>query len=122
MAEKLLIPAARHESRDVGGRFILCAFLLLVSSLGFVGLVTWGIFPNAPHGTTIETTASRFPTPVLQTNPRHDLQAFEQKEARELNSYAWVDRPKGIAHIPIDVAMQKLAQTGIPGWPSGDTK
>lgn len=118
MAEKLVIPDARREPRDASGRFILFAFLLLVGSLSTVGLITWRLFPAAPNDTAITTTATKFPSPVLQTDPRHDLQVFEAAQMRQLTSYGWVDRSKGIVHVPIDRAMETVAKDGIPGWPA----
>ncbi len=118
MAEKLVIPAARHEPRDVTGRFIGLAFLLLVGSLSTIGLAVWGLFPRGPEGSAVTTTATSFPGPVLQTNPRHDLQTFEAKEMHQLTSYGWVDRSQGIVHIPIARAMEDVAKRGIAGWPA----
>lgn len=57
--------------------------------------------------------------PLLQTDPRGDLLAFRSEEDRRLNSYYWVDRSKGIVHIPIEQAMQQLATSGIAGFPKG---
>lgn len=57
------------------------------------------------------------PGPQLQTNPADDLQHFRAEETRRLNTYYWVDQQKGIVHIPIELAMRKLANTGIPGFP-----
>jgi hypothetical protein len=53
----------------------------------------------------------------LQTNPGADLNDFRAKEQKQLESYYWVDRQKGVVHIPIEEAMKKLAQTGIAGFP-----
>lgn len=57
------------------------------------------------------------PGPMLQTNAQADLERFRAGEDQKLNGYYWVDKQKGIVHIPIGVAMQKLAQTGIDGFP-----
>lgn len=56
------------------------------------------------------------PGPMLQTDPSADLRAFDAAERARLESYGWVDRSKGIVHIPIDAAMKELAQKGIPGF------
>ena len=57
------------------------------------------------------------PAPRLQTHPPQDLAKFRANEDKRLNSYYWVDKQKGIVHIPIEQAMQKLAHDGIPGFP-----
>jgi hypothetical protein len=59
------------------------------------------------------------PGPRLQTNPEADLARFRAEEARRLNTYYWIDKQKGIVHIPIEQAMQNLASAGIPGFPKG---
>jgi hypothetical protein len=57
------------------------------------------------------------PGPRLQTTPERDLQQFRADEDKRLNSYYWIDKQKGTVHIPIDQAMKKIVQTGLPGFP-----
>jgi hypothetical protein len=57
------------------------------------------------------------PGPRLQTDSKADLRRFRAEEDRQLNGYHWIDRQKGIVRIPIDQAMQKLARSGIDGFP-----
>jgi hypothetical protein len=59
------------------------------------------------------------PAPVLQTDPEADLRAFRTKEEARLDSYGWVDRSKGIVHIPIRQAMDDIIAQGISGFPEG---
>lgn len=59
------------------------------------------------------------PGPRLQTDAAADLQQSRADEERRLNTYYWIDREKGIVHIPIDEAMKKLVTTGAPGFPKG---
>jgi len=59
------------------------------------------------------------PGPRLQTDPQGDLQRFRAEEDKRLNTYYWINKSKGIVHIPIDQAMRKLATSGIPGFPKG---
>lgn len=41
--------------------------------------------------------------------------AANQAEARErLNSYGWVDRDRGVAHIPVAEAVKQVAGSGLP--------
>jgi len=54
------------------------------------------------------------PAPQLQDDPQTDLADFQSKEAKQLNSYGWIDRKAGIAHIPISRAMDLIAQRGLP--------
>ena len=57
------------------------------------------------------------PGPRLQTNAAADLARFRADERKRLDTYYWVDRQNGTVHIPIGVAMKKLVETGIPGFP-----
>jgi hypothetical protein len=57
------------------------------------------------------------PGPRLQTNDEADLRRFRKEEDRKLNSYYWADKQKGVVHIPIGEAMQKLSRSGIDGFP-----
>jgi hypothetical protein len=54
------------------------------------------------------------PLPRLQPDPPKELKDMRANEEMLLNSYGWVDQSKGIAHIPIDQAMNVVAQKGLP--------
>jgi hypothetical protein len=60
--------------------------------------------------------ANRFPLPRLEVNERSQLYDFRRKEEDTLNTYG-VDPKTGVVHIPIDRAMQLLAQRGLPVAP-----
>jgi hypothetical protein len=51
------------------------------------------------------------PLPRLETAPALDLQAVRAAEETHLSRYAWIDRPKGIAQIPIERAMSLWVET-----------
>ena len=57
---------------------------------------------------------AKFPQPRLETNERLEINDFRLQEEKTLNSYGWIDQKAGIARIPIDRAMQLLAQRGLP--------
>jgi hypothetical protein len=57
------------------------------------------------------------PSPRLQLDAPADLAALDTRETSQLASYGWVDREKGIAHIPLAQAMQDIAARGIPDFP-----
>jgi hypothetical protein len=42
------------------------------------------------------------------------LPAWQKRHAERLNSYGWVDRAKGIAHIPIESAMDAVVGGAMP--------
>ena len=60
---------------------------------------------------------ARFPQPRLETNERLEINAFRLQEDKTLNSYGWIDQKAGIVRIPIDRAMELLAQRGLPTRP-----
>ncbi|MFZ0747147.1 MAG: hypothetical protein WAM85_22280 [Terracidiphilus sp.] len=61
----------------------------------------------------------QFPTPRLQVdNGDSDLAALHQREDLLLNYYTWVDQSKGTVRIPIERAMELIAQRGLPVAPA----
>lgn len=96
--------------------------LILVGTFLFLIIATFvliGAFPRAVsdvgRALTIEP-----PAPRLQTNPPAHLAQFRAEEDKQLNSYYWVDKQKGVVHIPIDQAMKEVAKKGIDGFPQGE--
>ncbi len=65
-----------------------------------------------------ETPAARFPPPQLQSSAAEELEKFRAAEDRKLSSYEWVDRNAGIVRMPIDRAMQMVAERGVRVWPA----
>ncbi len=56
----------------------------------------------------------QFPQPRLQESPPVDLVSMLRAERARTSSYGWVDKEKGIARIPVDRAMDILAEKGLP--------
>ena len=54
------------------------------------------------------------PGPRLQAMPPTDFVKLKEAELRRLNGYGWVDQKAGIAHIPIDRAIDIVASNGLP--------
>jgi hypothetical protein len=57
------------------------------------------------------------PEPRLQESPRQDLKEMRKREDWQLNHYSWMDKSKGTVAIPIERAMEIIAQQGIPPQP-----
>jgi hypothetical protein len=72
--------------------------------------------PPSPLSYTREPT----PEPHLLVVPGQELKAMRAAEDSVLNSYAWVDREKGIVRIPIQRAIDILAQRGLPSRPQSN--
>jgi len=64
---------------------------------------------------------NRFPQPRLERNERLEINDFRLREEQTLNSYGWVDEKAGVAHIPIERAMELVAQRGLPTTPRAGT-
>lgn len=58
-----------------------------------------------------------FPTPRLEQDERTQLNDIRMAEEQRLSSYDWVDQKAGTVHIPIDRAMELVAQRGLPVRP-----
>jgi hypothetical protein len=60
----------------------------------------------------------RFPSPRLQTDDGYqEITDIHAKEDLLLENYSWVDQGKGTVRIPIDRAMELIAQRGLPVAP-----
>jgi hypothetical protein len=53
------------------------------------------------------------PAPVLQTDPVTDMTAMREREERELNQAAWVDRQQGLVRLPVADAIDVVAARGV---------
>ena len=57
-----------------------------------------------------------FPQPHLQRAPAADLDALLKDQKARLTGYAWVDRDRGIARMPVKEAMKRIAAQGDAGF------
>jgi hypothetical protein len=57
------------------------------------------------------------PGPNLQPNPSAELAAFRAAEAAELTTWAWVDKEKSVARVPVERALEIVAARGLPAPP-----
>jgi hypothetical protein len=55
-----------------------------------------------------------FPEPQLETSERTELNQDRLREEDILSTYGYVDENAGTVRIPIDRAMQRLAERGLP--------
>lgn len=64
----------------------------------------------------------KFPAPRLLTDDGHESVAdLHARENVLLDHYSWIDRSKGTVRIPIDRAMELIAQQGLPVAPAAKT-
>ena len=63
--------------------------------------------------------AHRFPSPRLQTDDGYqEITDIHAKEDLLLENYSWVDKSKGTVRIPIERAMELIAERGLPVAPA----
>jgi hypothetical protein len=112
-----VIPAARHEHRDIDERFIWGAVAAMGALLLGCALLTLWMYPKTRLDRMLELPSTPYPAPRLQMNPEADMAAFRAGEMRVLEGRGW-DAAHRAAHIPIEEAMRKVAKEGIAGWPA----
>ncbi len=117
-----------HETRDVNARAIGCFALALVVAGIAAMLIVAGMFRRFdevfPGGDANRITTDRIdaPSPELQVNPASDFAQLRARENETLTTYGWVDRDSGIVRIPIERAMEIIAERGLPAAPDSAGK
>src|SRR5271156_1293947 len=123
-APDLSIPENRFDHGEVNFRALSkFAIGLVITAIFSAGLVL-GIFQYMLHreggvpASRIESPAQDArqlpPEPRLEETPVTDLQEMRAAEDKVLHNYAWLDQANGIVRIPIDHAMDLIAQRGLP--------
>jgi hypothetical protein len=118
----------KYERRDLNPRAIgwftgglaILAVLVLIAMAGLIRLLSRGETPGqgvVPPGQTSLAAIDRSAQPDLQVSPMQDLQKMRAIEDAQLHNYGWVDRQAGVAAIPIDRAMEILAERGLKVHP-----
>ena len=121
-------PGRGYETRDADVRVIALLCLGLLILIGGVLLLLGGIYEyfaarQVRSGVPFSAPAvirQLPPEPRLQVSPARDLQEMRAREDEVLHSYGWVDRQAGIVRIPIDRAIDLLAERGLPARTTGD--
>jgi hypothetical protein len=122
-------PVVSHERRDVNVFQITAFGIGLLLSCIVVVFAMWAMFDflfsredakNAtnPAASMMSERSKLPPEPRLQAEPKVELKDLRADEDAILSSYGWVDPNKGIVRIPIDQAIDIVAQKGLPSKPS----
>lgn len=131
------------ESSALSPKPILAFLAVLFVATSFVFFVVYGLdwgfkkleeANQGPAATEVKTDGRELPPePLLQGAPGKGSTATKDdptllpleamKKLREettkmLDNYGWVDKPGGIAHIPINRAKDMIAEKGLPALPS----
>jgi hypothetical protein len=120
----------RHEVRDVSVRPVAwfgvgLLILVLISIALMKGLFVFFAKQEEaqdpkPVGVMIERPKEP-PQPRLQTNPVLALKQIVANEKALLSSYGWVDKKTGTVRIPVQKAMELLAERGLPARAANET-
>src|SRR5260370_5899143 len=70
--------------------------------------------PEADTRAVTPENAETVPQPRLEENERTQFRSFIEDQDRKLATYDWVDKDRGTVRIPIDRAMELIAQRGLP--------
>ncbi len=121
-------PPLGYEKRDVrfgpvliaGGLVIGLTLLSAFAMIGVFGrLADLEASRSNPRNPLASTVRKEPPQPRLQARPIEDLLTLRAAEDERLHNYAWVDREKGVARVPIERAIDLfLARRG--GGSGGD--
>jgi hypothetical protein len=131
-----------YERRDIGIAGVMYFILGLIVAGVLVHFIVTGLFgflnhhseatqpptsplvKNAPvdtrrippqYGSNYEKyLRENFPAPQLETDERTELNDVRLREEDTLSTYGWVDEKAGTVHIPIERAMEILAERGLP--------
>ena len=106
-----------YERTDMNPKYVLYFAVGLVVAGLLIHLGLWWIFRQLERQQArresrpvLVQTSQQPPQPHLQINPQGDLEELRHQETEILSTYAWIDRDKGMARIPIDRAIELFVQ------------
>lgn len=119
-------PSSAHETRDLPSRPIVITVVIgtVVTVAIFAVLYVFTAAlekyverTSPPPNPLANVVPKEPPAPRLQPAPVKDLLELRRWEDSQLHHYGWVDKSNGVARIPIERAMEILAQKGLPARP-----
>jgi hypothetical protein len=104
-----------HERSDFNPVAVVLFGAVLAATLAAVVVVSFFFMrfaalrePSSQAGPPSAARERGSATPRLQVQGFNELREMREAEDRVLNSYAWIDREKGIVRIPVERAMELL--------------
>ncbi|MBL8114079.1 MAG: hypothetical protein JNK60_14460 [Acidobacteria bacterium] len=105
-------------------KFTVAILVLTIGSMGLMfglnkALVATSVEKNErPPSPLAEANKPAQPVgPLLEVSPPRNWQTYKKAEAEHLKSYGWIEKEKGVAHIPIERAIDIVAEKGLPEPP-----
>jgi hypothetical protein len=110
--------STRPVFRFAAGLAVLVAAAMAVMAM----LFTYFTEREAALDIPLSPLAKEAPAPItgprLQPNPPADLDQLRREENAYLTGYGWVDERERLVHIPIDRAIEWMAERGLPARPA----
>ena len=111
-----------HELSDIepgnialfGALLVVIIIAVLFASFALFGFFNTSISKTRPLPSPLSYSREPPPEPRLSLKPGGELSAVRAEENKILSSYDWVDRDHGIVRIPIERAIEMLAEKGLP--------
>ncbi len=107
-----------HETSEVSVPFMFGALFALLIGAFLVAMLVIGIFQffhntYKPDQAAKESPQVIPPEPRVEERPYEQLLSIRKREEHILNSYAVIDQKQGIVRVPIDRAIDMVAQKGL---------
>ena len=141
--DDLFNPETHHEKSDVNVKALLMfgvAFVVFAAVMHFVLFFMYRQFvkhennhqhvpltkmerpesmtiPQIPRLQPFPTKSASGVIPPVSNTPVTDMEEMRNTQEQSLNSYGYVDRQKGVVHIPIDEAKKLALQRGFLSVP-----
>ena len=111
-----------YDTKDVQGKPLAVYFGILAAvtvASAIVALVAWNSWSARPNSGSIAllpvAEERALPElPRLQPQPQLDIKALHAAEREKLHTYAWIDKQAQIVQIPIERAIDIVAEKGLP--------
>lgn len=114
---------AEAMERDIDARGVLYAALAIAGGIAFALAGSWLLLrllgPAANAAANGAAVRAAIPAPRLESAPQPERAAYFARKQQRLDTYGWVDRKAGIAHIPLDDAMALMAAQRPAGREGG---
>jgi hypothetical protein len=118
-----------YETQDITGKLVFWFLFVLavvtvccvIAMVFMFGLLTKEL-PAAATVVPSQVAPGRIlpPEPRLQASPPIELKAFREKEEAVLTTYGWVDKSEQKARIPVERALELVAERGLPYHKAGE--
>jgi hypothetical protein len=112
-----------HASNDAGGedgvniKMIVAVGVIALAAFALCAVVAWWILRNDTNRLKAEGIAPRAPligqpeigiVEQIHFDSDFRLEEWQAAKKKRLGSYGWVDKAKGIVHVPIDKAIDEV--------------